>query len=122
MCRKCLRYPGDAMVDPGKEAGGTAPTCPELVKALCVLHNFLMAQNKGNENSYCGPGYADSMNGVGGRQGGQWRQDISQLPLQLARTLARNFAHVARGVRDLNKDYFSSSAGKVSWQQAVLQR
>lgn len=94
----------------------------ELVKALCVLHNFLMAQNKGNENAYCGPGYADSMNGVGGRQGGQWRQDISQLPLQLARTLARNFAHVARGVRDLYKDYFSSSAGMVSWQQAVLQR
>ncbi|CAN7938971.1 unnamed protein product, partial [Ixodes hexagonus] len=37
----------------------------ELVKALCVLHNFLMAQNGGNENAYCGPGYADSVNGVG---------------------------------------------------------
>ncbi|KAG0416110.1 hypothetical protein HPB47_006716 [Ixodes persulcatus] len=94
----------------------------ELVKALCVLHNFLMAQNKGNKNAYCGPGNADSINGVGERQGGQWRQDISQLPLQLARTLAENFVHVARGVRDLYKDNFSSSAGKVSWQQAVLQR
>ncbi|KAG0436443.1 hypothetical protein HPB47_017944, partial [Ixodes persulcatus] len=37
----------------------------EQVKALCVLHNFLMAQNGGNENVHCGSGYADSLNGLG---------------------------------------------------------
>ncbi|XP_037525515.1 uncharacterized protein LOC119402434 [Rhipicephalus sanguineus] len=90
------------------------------VKALCVLHNFLMDAHTGSEDSYCGRGYADSLNSLGQRRGGQWRQQLVQTPLQLARTKAHNFANMARYVRDLYSEYFSSAVGCVPWQDAVL--
>ncbi|KAH7937374.1 hypothetical protein HPB49_011163 [Dermacentor silvarum] len=49
--------------------------CPEnaeeTVKALCVLHNFLMDARTGSDEIYCGPGYADSVSPQGQRQSGQ---------------------------------------------------
>lgn len=94
----------------------------ELVKALCVLHNYLMCRHAGDDSVYCGPGYADSVNGVGERRRGQWRQRLVQSVMQVARTQARNFTDVARYVREIYVKYFMSAAGRVSWQDAVLQR
>ncbi|KAL1484347.1 hypothetical protein MTO96_011367 [Rhipicephalus appendiculatus] len=102
---------------------GESPANAEWnVKAMCVLHNFLMDAHTGSEDSYCGPGYADTVNSLGQRRGGQWRQQLVQTPLQLARTQAHNFANMARYVRDLYAKYFSSTVGCVPWQDAVLQR
>ncbi|KAL3209191.1 hypothetical protein MRX96_009379 [Rhipicephalus microplus] len=42
------------------------------VKAMCVLHNFLMDAYTASEDSYCGPGYADSVSPLGQRRGAQW--------------------------------------------------
>ncbi|KAL1428171.1 hypothetical protein MTO96_016969 [Rhipicephalus appendiculatus] len=47
-----------------------------VVKALCVLHNFLMHRRTGDEDSYCGPGFADSVDGFGQRRSGQWREKL----------------------------------------------
>ncbi|KAH7941611.1 hypothetical protein HPB49_015363 [Dermacentor silvarum] len=98
--------------------------CPEnaeeTVKALCVLHNFLMDARTGSDDFYCGPGYADSVSPQGQRQSGQWRQLVVQPPMQVARTKAHNFACMARYVRDIYLQYFNSAAGHVSWQDAVV--
>ncbi|KAM7304263.1 uncharacterized protein ISCGN_014163 [Ixodes scapularis] len=102
-----------------KRLGESPQNAEDLVKAFCVLHNFLMQQHAGDD-AYCAAGYADSVNSTGERQGGEWRKLLVQPPMQVARTLARNFADMARYVRDLYKLYFNSAAGKVSWQDAVL--
>ncbi|CAN7942970.1 unnamed protein product [Ixodes hexagonus] len=91
----------------------------ELVKALCVLHNFLMHRTAGDD-AYCAAGYGDSVNATGERRCGQWRRQLVQPPMQVARTLARNFALMARYVRDMYKQYLMSAAGRVPWQNAVL--
>lgn len=93
-----------------------------MVKALCVLHNYLMTkQHADDDDGYCSAGYADSLSGIGERRNGSWRQELVQLPLQLERTKARNFAQMARYVRDMFRQYFCSAAGSVAWQQNVLQ-
>ncbi|KAG0444243.1 hypothetical protein HPB47_014015 [Ixodes persulcatus] len=102
-----------------KRLGESPQNAEFIVKALCVLHNFLMQQHAGDD-AYCAAGYADSVNSTGERQGGEWRRLLVQPPMQVARTLARNFADMARYVRDLYRLYFNSAAGKVSWQDAVL--
>ncbi|KAL3246906.1 hypothetical protein MRX96_057350 [Rhipicephalus microplus] len=35
------------------------------LKAMCVVHNFLMDAYTASEDSYCGPGYADSVSPLG---------------------------------------------------------
>ncbi|KAL1471653.1 hypothetical protein MTO96_039812 [Rhipicephalus appendiculatus] len=90
-----------------------------VVKALCVLHNFLMPRRTGDEDSYCGPGFADSVDGFGQRQSGQWRENLVQPPMPVARTQARYFARAARRVRDLYAHYFSSAVGEVPWQDKI---
>ncbi|KAL3210427.1 hypothetical protein MRX96_037159 [Rhipicephalus microplus] len=61
-------------------------------KAMCVLHNFRMDAYTASEDSYCGPGYVDSVNLLGQWRSGQWQQQLVQTPWQLARTKAHNFA------------------------------
>ncbi|XP_037577053.2 uncharacterized protein LOC119459316 [Dermacentor silvarum] len=100
--------------------GENPKNAEEIVKALCVLHNFLMHRSAEGDDAYCGPGYSDSINGFGLRRSGHWRQQLVQPPLQVARTQARNFAQTARHVREIYADYFSSTAGSVSWQDAIL--
>ncbi|KAL1425923.1 hypothetical protein MTO96_018728 [Rhipicephalus appendiculatus] len=90
-----------------------------VVKALCVLHNFLMHRRTGDEDAYCGPGFTDSVDGFGQRRSGQWRENLVQPPMPVARTQARHFAQAARRVRDLNAHYFSSAVGKVPWQDKI---
>ncbi|CAN8013953.1 unnamed protein product [Ixodes persulcatus] len=104
-----------------RRLGGNPQNAEELVKALCVLHNFLMSQHAGDD-TYCAASYADDINAAGQRKGGQWRKLLVQPPMQVARVLARSFALTARYVRDLYMQYFNSPAGKVSWQDAVLHR
>ncbi|KAL3186345.1 hypothetical protein MRX96_028063 [Rhipicephalus microplus] len=100
---------------------GESPANAEWnVKAMCLQHNFLMDAYTASEDSYCGPGYADSVSPLGQRRGGKWRQQLVQTPLQLARTKAYSFAKMARYVRDLYTTPFNSALGCVLWQDAVL--
>ncbi|KAH7934520.1 hypothetical protein HPB51_029114 [Rhipicephalus microplus] len=56
-----------------KRTMGERPANSESnVKAMCVLHNFLMDAYTASEDSYCGPGYADSVSPLGQRRGAQW--------------------------------------------------
>lgn len=105
-----------------RKIGESPENAEAMVKALTVLHNFLMTKQTADDNNgYCAAGYANSVSGAGERRDGLWRQELVQPPLQLARTQARNFAQMARYVRDLFKQYFCSAAGSVVWQRSVLQ-
>ncbi|XP_049271218.1 uncharacterized protein LOC119388844 [Rhipicephalus sanguineus] len=46
-----------------------------VIKATCVLHNFLCLECGGGEY-YCPVGYADSEDTFGNLRGGAWREDI----------------------------------------------
>ncbi|KAL1469720.1 hypothetical protein MTO96_040904, partial [Rhipicephalus appendiculatus] len=59
-----------------------------VVKALCVLHNFLMHRRTGDEDSYCGPGFADSVDGFGQRRSGQWRDNLDDVKDDVRAALA----------------------------------
>ncbi|KAH6928054.1 hypothetical protein HPB50_011007 [Hyalomma asiaticum] len=91
----------------------------KMVKALCALHNFLMHRGTANEDAYCGPGFADSVDGFGQQRSGHWRDLLAQPPMQVARTQARHFAQAARQVRGLYAHYFYSAVGKVPWQDKI---
>ncbi|XP_065307085.1 uncharacterized protein [Dermacentor albipictus] len=104
----------------GRPMGESPGNAEQVVKALCVLHNFLIDVRTGSDDFYCWPGYADSVSSSGQRQSGQWRQLLVQPPMQVARTTAHNFSHMARYVRDIYLQYFNSTAGRVSWQDAVI--
>ncbi|XP_075745929.1 uncharacterized protein LOC142803785 isoform X2 [Rhipicephalus microplus] len=69
-----------------------------MVKALCALQNFLMHRGTVDEDAYCGPGFADSVDGLGQRRSSHWRELLAQPPMQVARTQARHFAKAARQV------------------------
>ncbi|XP_049275247.1 uncharacterized protein LOC119405786 [Rhipicephalus sanguineus] len=90
-----------------------------LVKALCALHNFLMHRCTEDDDAYCGPGFADSVDRFGQRRSGQWRNLLAQPPMPVAHTQACHFAQAAWQVRDLYARYFSSAVGKVPWQDKI---
>lgn len=91
----------------------------KMVKALCALHNFLMHRGTADEDAYCGPGFADSVDGFGQQRSGHWCDLLAQPPMQVARTQARHFAQAARQVRGLYARYFYSAVGKVPWQDKI---
>lgn len=89
----------------------------ELVKAVCVLHNFLMTPGTQEEHFYCPPGYGDYIDLQGELCQGQWREEgLQRTGMPLQRTLCRNFSRAAAEVRDRYKAYFSSDAGAIGLQ------
>lgn len=91
-----------------------------IVKEACVLHTFLVMGHAENEDCSCPLWYAETETASGERLQGLWRELLEQPSLQLARSQARNFVHMARYVRKIYRPYFSSASGSVRWQSAVL--
>ncbi|KAL1479688.1 hypothetical protein MTO96_051653 [Rhipicephalus appendiculatus] len=83
-----------------------------IVKATCVLHNFLSSNAA---STYCPPGYADFQDTFGTVSGGAWRQGPeSATVFGLEKPKARNCAKVANAVRQQFVKYFSDE-GQVPW-------
>ncbi|KAL1482258.1 hypothetical protein MTO96_033912 [Rhipicephalus appendiculatus] len=84
-----------------------------IVKATCVLHNFLLSNAA---STYSSPGYADFQDTFGTVSGGAWRQvSESTTVFGLEKPKARNCANVANAVREAFIKYFSDK-GQVPWQ------
>ena len=91
-------------------------TVVSITKAVVALHNFLMSKESTARSAYCPPGFIDHETGLS-LQSGTWRHEnlpneelISILILD-----SINYAKSAKDVRDIYKDYFSSTAGAVPW-------
>ncbi|KAL3189289.1 hypothetical protein MRX96_002955 [Rhipicephalus microplus] len=84
-----------------------------VVKATCVLHNFLSSNAS---STYCPPGYADFQDTFGNVSGGAWRQGPgSTTVFKLEKPKTRNCSKVASAVRQEFVRYFSEE-GQVPWQ------
>ncbi|KAH8009114.1 hypothetical protein HPB51_010312 [Rhipicephalus microplus] len=89
------------------------PNVEAVVKATCVLHNFLSSNAAA---TYCPPGYADFQDTFGNVSGGAWRQGPgSTTVFGLEKPKARNCAKVASAVLQEFVKYFSEE-GQVPWQ------
>ncbi|KAL3193943.1 hypothetical protein MRX96_016511 [Rhipicephalus microplus] len=76
-----------------------------VVKATCVLHNFLSSNAAA---TYCPPGYAAFQDTFGNVSGGAWRQGPgSTTVFGLEKPKARNCSKVASAVRQEFVKYFS---------------
>jgi hypothetical protein len=84
-------------------------TC--LVKAMCVLHNYL---RKTEDPTYCPPGFADSVDPSGNITNGFWR--AAQSPLDELNIASRSMTTAASEIRNRLVTYFSGP-GSVSWQE-----
>ncbi|KAL3186686.1 hypothetical protein MRX96_026844 [Rhipicephalus microplus] len=84
-----------------------------VVKATCVLHNFLSSNAA---STYCLPGYADFQDTFGNVSGGAWRQGPgSTTVFGLEKPKARNCSKVASAVQQEFVKYFNEE-GQVPWQ------
>ncbi|KAL3217270.1 hypothetical protein MRX96_051036 [Rhipicephalus microplus] len=85
-----------------------------VVKAACVLHNFLTLYNPH------APQFLDREDSFGNVVGGRWRHGVQHVPdnsfFAMAPTQARNYDGDAGAARRLFASYFSSTAGQVPWQ------
>ncbi|KAH7942637.1 hypothetical protein HPB51_028680 [Rhipicephalus microplus] len=90
-----------------------------VVKAACVLHNFLAVLNEELDQ------ILDQEDRFGNVVPGRWRQGIQQTSGQghvdpcyfsLQGSQSRNFSADAADARTLFSAYFCSSAGEVTWQ------
>ncbi|XP_067944974.1 uncharacterized protein [Watersipora subatra] len=91
-----------------------------LVRAMCVLHNFLRTVN---DTSYTPPGYLDIPNPDGSITPGFWRSQTQPPSDQPNRTqLRRGGTAEAAGIRDRLVQYFSSPQGSVPWQDAHINK
>ncbi|KAH7933353.1 hypothetical protein HPB49_011703 [Dermacentor silvarum] len=84
-----------------------------IVKATCVLHNFLSSNAA---STYCPPGYADFQDMFGTVSSGTWRQGPeSTAVFGLEKSKAHNCTRVANAVRQEFLKYFNDE-GQVPWQ------
>ncbi|KAL3203554.1 hypothetical protein MRX96_011923 [Rhipicephalus microplus] len=85
-----------------------------VVKAACVLHNFLTLYNPHSHQ------FLDREDSFGNVVGGRWRHGVQHVPdnsfFAMAPTQARNYDGDAGAARRLFASYFSSTAGQVPWQ------
>ncbi|KAL3216608.1 hypothetical protein MRX96_032934 [Rhipicephalus microplus] len=85
-----------------------------VVKAACVLHNFLTLYNPHAHQ------FLDRGDSFGNVVGGRWWHGVQHVPdnsfFAMAPTQARNYDGDAGAARRLFASYFSSTAGQVPWQ------
>ena len=83
-------------------------------KAAVMLHNFLRTTES---LVYCRLVFTDKEDGEGNVLTGASQKDFSSQGLEtIHNTGSNNHSINAANVRDIFKDYFSSSHGEVSWQ------
>lgn len=89
-----------------------------VIKATCVLHNFLM---RTNTSMYCPESFVDCDLGMGKFSNGEWRN--SSISSMLHDTSHSN--RCSRSSLDLREkfaNYFLTAAGKVEWQENYINR
>ena len=94
-----------------------AEKCTVLVKAMCVLHNYLRTVNDVN---YTPLGYVDHTTPAGEIREGFWRQQAVP-PLQGLGVTARSATTAAMTIRNRFAEYFSG-AGALDWQLDHINR
>lgn len=86
-------------------------TAEKIVKAIVVLHNFLLPQPK-----YCFPQFSDFISQSGNIIEGQWRQmEISSTFRRIGRAGGQAHSRYAANIREEFKNYFLHE-GAVPWQ------
>lgn len=92
------------------------------VKAICVLHNFLMKKNltQTTKFSYCPPGYMDVEESDGSVTPGEWRGVLPPNDNMLPHASNRS-SSIAQDVRNTVKN-FVNNEGSVPWQNTVVNR
>ena len=109
-------------------------------QAAIALHNYLRSTES---SSYCPPGYVNGEDGTGSVIEGNWRSELSSgsgSGLESIGNVGSNryiccicryyykcnicyrYSRDAAGIRDLFKDFFSSSDGEVAWQYNYVRR
>ncbi|KAL1478731.1 hypothetical protein MTO96_034879 [Rhipicephalus appendiculatus] len=89
-----------------------------VIKAACVLHNFLSTHNSETHK------FADTEDSSGNVVPGQWRQSVEAASgdssdprfFTLKATRSRSYSKDAAATSDLFAEYFCGSAGEVPWQ------
>ncbi|XP_065571966.1 uncharacterized protein LOC136034610 isoform X1 [Artemia franciscana] len=98
---------------------GKLETIDHIVKAVCVLHNFLMVTNAQNGNSYFTPVLVDR-EASGQIIPGSWRRQ--SIPVLPSGNISGNFSgRDALKIREAFKDYFCG-VGRVPWQDEAILR
>ena len=88
-----------------------------LVKAMCVLHNYLCTTKDGH---YVPPGYADVVGRDGEVREGFWRQEAIE-PLEGLNTVNRSVPGAAVEIRDRVREYLNGD-GSLEWQLDYVNR
>lgn len=93
--------------------------CPDkavkIVSAICVLHNFLLANSK---NTYACQSSFDTESDEGNINNGSWRQEgmPSENLIPLQRTQPGNHSQYCKEIRTEFTEYFCSPDGELPWQ------
>lgn len=90
----------------------------KLVKAMCVLHNYLRAVK---DMSYCPSGFGDITLPNGVIRDGFWRHGDPVPHLQGVRTTSRSSSNAAAEIRERISHYFVNE-GSVEWQYQHIHR
>ena len=89
-------------------------------KAAIALHNYLQTTES---SVYCPTGFSDIEDSNGDVTEGSWREEPAAQGLEpVSRVGSNRYSLTAAAIRDTFKDYFSSPAGKVSWQYRHVNR
>ncbi|XP_043197200.1 protein ALP1-like [Amphibalanus amphitrite] len=98
-------------------------TVDAIVKATCVLHNFLRRRDGvSNDRRYISQGDVDADDG-GRVMQGAWRRELAGGGLaDIGRMGANNPARGAADLRERFARYFVSPEGSVPWQDAIVRR
>ncbi|KAK2722668.1 hypothetical protein QYM36_003001 [Artemia franciscana] len=98
---------------------GKLETIDHIVKAVCVLHNFLMVTNAQNGNSYFTSVLVDR-EANGQIIPGSWRRQ--SIPILPSGNISGNFSgRDALKIHEAFKDYFCG-VGRVPWQDEAILR
>ena len=88
-----------------------------LVKAMCVLHNFLSASE---DTSCCPPGLPDSVS-ANVDLSERFQRILPVSPLEGLTTTSRSINIATVQVRERSREYFAGN-GSVDWQMRVINR
>lgn len=92
----------------------TPDNADNIVKAVCVLHNFLIVESPMGESHPTGSADKDDSDS------GAWRADVQPLPqAQMRRRNANRSKDAAKSARKLLLEYFNG-VGSVPWQDTQL--
>lgn len=97
---------------------GQPESVTTVVKAACVLHNFLCWRS---DQSYTPRGYGDSALDNGQVVEGDWRAEGTGTGFVGLTARGRNHTDNAAAVREMFANYFSG-AGAVPWQDGHIER